>query len=125
MPKIFAITKFAVRRDDGSVKELPYGCYAYEFYSKCNYTIIGYKSLKVQGAIDREGNIIIPVQFSGKLERILFNYTKIIKVIDERYVIAENNEKYDILDLAKMRVIHSALTDMKEVIKKLEGYDKP
>ena len=100
MPKIFAITKFAVRRDDGTVKELPYGCYAYEFYSKCNYTI-------------------------EKLESLLFNYTKIIKVIDERYVIAENNEKYDILDLAKMRVIHSALTDMKEVIKKLEGYDKP
>ena len=40
MPKIFAITKFAVRRDDGTVKELPYGCYAYEFYSKCNYKYV-------------------------------------------------------------------------------------
>lgn len=125
MPKIFAITKFAVRRDDGSIKELPRGCYAYEFYSKCNYTIIGYKREELQGAIDREGNIIIPIKYSEKLEKLLFNYNTIIRVIDEKYVIAENNEKYDILDLAKMRVIHSALTDMKEVIKKLEGYDKP
>ena len=62
MPKIFAITKFAVRRDDGTVKELPYGCYAYEFYSKCNYTIIGYKNKNLQGAIDSEGNIIIQIK---------------------------------------------------------------
>ena len=122
MPKIVPITKFAVLRDDGTKKELPYGCYAYEFYSQCNYTIIGYKSKALQGAIDREGNVIIPIKFSEKLEKLLFNYNTIIKVIDERYVIIENNGKYDILDLAKMQVIYSALTEMKDVIKKLEGY---
>ena len=123
MPKIFQISKFAVRRDDGSVKELPYGCYAYEFYSKCNYTIIGYKKEKLQGAIDREGNVIIPIMYSEKLEKILFNYNTIIKVIDERYVITEHNGKYDILDLEKMQVIYSALPDMKEIIKRLEEYE--
>lgn len=123
MPKIFQITKFAVRRDDGSVKELPYGCYAVEFYSKCNYTIIGYKSKALQGAIDRNGNIIIPIKHSEKLERILFNYNTIIKVIDERYVITERNGKYDIIDLEKMQVIYSALPDIKDVIKKLEEYE--
>ena len=123
MPKIFQISKFAVRREDGSVKELPYGCYAYEFYSKCNYTIIGYKKEKLQGAIDREGNVIIPIMYSEKLEKILFNYNTIIKVIDERYVITEHNGKYDILDLEKMQVIYSALPDMKEIIKRLEEYE--
>ena len=123
MPKIFQISKFVVRRDDGSVKELPYGCYAYEFYSKCNYTIIGYKKEKLQGAIDREGNVIIPIMYSEKLEKILFNYNTIIKVIDERYVITEHNGKYDILDLEKMQVIYSALPDMKEIIKRLEEYE--
>lgn len=123
MPKIFAITKFAVRRDDGSIKELPYGCYAYEFYSKCNYTIIGYKNKNLQGAIDREGNVIIPIKFSEKLESLLFNYNTIVKVIDERYVITENNGKYDILDLDKMQVTYSALTSKTEVIKKLEEYE--
>lgn len=123
MPKIFAITKFAVRRDDGTVKELPYGCYAYEFYSKCNYTIIGYKKKALQGAIDEKGNIIIPIKYSEKLESLLFNYNTIVKVIDERYVITENNGKYDILDLDKMQVTYSALTSKTEVIKKLEEYE--
>ena len=123
MPKIFAITKFAVRRDDGTVKELPYGCYAYEFYSKCNYTIIGYKNKALQGAIDRRGNVIIPIIYNENLEKLLFNYSIIIKVIDGRYVIVENNGKYDILDLAKMQVIYSSLPDMTNVIKRLE--DEP
>ena len=124
MPKIFAITKFAVRRDDGTVKELPYGCYAYEFYSKCNYTIIGYKNKNLQGAIDREGNIIIPIKYSENLEKLLFNYNIIIKVIDYKYVITMRKDgKYDILDLTKMRVIYSSLPDMTNVIKRLQ--DEP
>lgn len=122
MSKIFQITKFAVRRNDGSIKELPYGCYAYEFYSKCNYTIIGLKKEKLQGAIDREGNIIIPIEYSEKLEKILFNYYKIVKVIG-KYVITERNGNYDIIDLTKMQVIYSALSDATEVTKKLE--DEP
>ena len=61
MPKIFLITIFFVLWYDGTVKELPYGSYAYEFYSKCNYTIIGYKNKALQGAIDRRGNVIIPI----------------------------------------------------------------
>lgn len=123
MPKIVPITKYAVLRDDGTKKELPHGCYAYEFYSKSNYTIIGYKNKALQGAIDEKGNIIIPIKYSEKLEKLLFNYNTIIKVIDERYVITEKKEKYDILDLTKMSVIYSALPDMTNVIKKLE--DEP
>lgn len=123
MPKIFFITKVAVRLDNGDIKELPRGCYAYEFYSKNNYTIIGYKNKALQGAIDKKGNIIIPVKFSEKLEKLLFNYNTIIKVIDERYVITEKNGKYDIIDLTKMQVIYSALSDVTEVTKKLE--DEP
>lgn len=123
MSKIFQITTFAVRRDDGTVKELPYGCYAVEFYSKSNYTIIGFSKKNLQGAIDRDGNIIIPIKFSEKLEKILFNYNIIVKVIEERYVITERNEKYDIIDLEKMQVIYSSLPDIKEVVKKLD--DEP
>lgn len=123
MPKIFFITKVAVRRDDGTVKELPYGCYAVEFYSKNNYTIIGYKNKGLQGAIDRDGNVIIPIQFSENLEKILFNYNNIVKVLEKRYVITERKDKYDIIDLEKMRVVYSALTDMSEVIIKLEEYE--
>ena len=67
MPKIFFITKVAVRLDNGDIKELPRGCYAYEFYSQCNYTIIGYKNKGLQGAINREGDVIIPIKYSEKL----------------------------------------------------------
>lgn len=125
MPKIFFITKVAVRLDNGYIKELPRGCYAYEFYSKNNYTIIGYKNKKLQGAIDRYGNTIIPIEFSEKLEKILFNYNIIVKVIEKRYVITERKGKHDIIDLEKMQVIYSALPDMTNVKKKLEGYEEP
>ena len=120
MPKIFMLTKVAVRLDNGDIKELPFGCYAYDYYKACNYTIIGKKKEHLQGAIDKEGKVIIPIKYSEKLEKILFNYNNIIKVIDERYVIVENKEKFDLLDLSKMRVLYSALPDMKEVIKRLE-----
>ena len=124
MPKIFFITKVAVRLDNGDIKELPRGCYAYEFYSQCNYTIIGYKNKGLQGAINREGDVIIPIKYSEKLEKLLFNYNTIIKVIDDKYVITMRKDgKYDILDLSKMRVIYSSLPDMTNVIKRLE--DEP
>ena len=78
----------------------------------------------VRGAIDREGNIIIPIKYSEKLEKLLFNYNIIIKVIDYKYVITMRKDgKYDILDLEKMQVIYTALPDMKEVMKRLE--EKP
>ena len=58
------------------------------------------------------------------LEKILFNYNIIIKVIDYKYVITMRKDgKYDILDLEKMQVIYTALPDMKEVMKRLE--EKP
>ena len=55
------------------------------------------------------------------LEKLLFNYNIIIKVIDYKYVITMRKDgKYDILDLEKMQVIYTALPDMKEVMKRLE-----
>jgi len=58
------------------------------------------------------------------LEKLLFNYNIIIKVIDYKYVITMRKDgKYDILDLEKMQVIYTALPDMKEVMKRLE--EKP
>ena len=122
MPKIIPITKFAVLRDDGTKKELPYGCYAYEYYSQCNYTIIGYSGKKLQGVINEKGDVIIPIKYSEKLEKLLFNYNIIVKVIDEKYVVVKSNEKYDIIDLTKMRVIYSSLPDMTNAIKRLEEY---
>lgn len=119
MPKIIEITKLAVRQEDGSIIELPDGCYAHEFLSGKNYTIIGYKKEGHQGAIDEKGNIIIPIKYSEELEKLLSSYNTIIMVIDEKYVIVKNNEKYDILDLTIMRVIYSGLPDMTNVIRKL------
>lgn len=61
---------------------------------------------------------------SENLEKLLFNYNIIIKVIDYKYVITMRKDgKYDILDLEKMQVIYTALPDMKEVMKRLE--EKP
>ena len=58
------------------------------------------------------------------LEKLLFNYNIIIKVIDYKYVITMRKDgKYDILDLEKMQVIYTALPDMKEVMKRFE--EKP